>query len=134
MISRQEQKLYDALTEETNFRPLPDQLLEMVEHCNLTGEIHQEFPFICYHFHSYSYTKRQYENLCEFHVKLLDEVKEHKILSDNVSNTLLTLREPLAHSGQPEYEAKNIAYWKEIVENTSEIRFRSEFIKYLNYQ
>ncbi|SMC86887.1 hypothetical protein SAMN02787074_3502 [Chryseobacterium sp. YR221] len=94
MISSQERKLYDELTEFCNFSPLPDQLLEMVEHCNLTGEIHDEFPFICYHFHSYSYTKRQYESLCEFHVKLLDQVQYHKILSDNVANTLIVLREP----------------------------------------
>lgn len=131
MISGQEQKLYDELTEGCNFMPLPDQLLDLVEHCNLTGEIHEEFPFICYHFHSYSYTKRQYESLCDFHVKLLDEVKEYKMLSDNVANTIIVLREPLAHSGHPEYEAKNIAYWKEIVENTPKIRFRSEFRKYL---
>lgn len=131
MISHQEQKLYDELTEGCNFMPLPDKLLLMVENCNLTGVIHPEFPFICYHFHSYSYTKRQYESLCDFHVKLLEQVQQHKMLSDNIANTLIVLREPLAHSGQPEYEAKNIAYWKDIVENTPEIRFRSEFIKYI---
>ncbi|WP_312900172.1 hypothetical protein [Chryseobacterium taichungense] len=131
MISHQEQKLYDHLTRFCNFAPLPDQLLDLVEHCNLTGEIHEEFPFICYHFHSYSYTKRQYEELCEFHVRLLSKVQHHKMLSDNVSNTLLTLREPLVKSGMPDYEDKNRAYWKEIVETTPEVQGRSEFRKYL---
>jgi len=53
------------------------------------------------------------------------------MLSDNVSNTLLTLREPLVKSGMPDYEDKNRAYWKEIVETTPEVQGRSEFRKYL---
>ncbi|WP_312176416.1 hypothetical protein [Chryseobacterium sp.] len=122
MISHQEQKLYDHLTRFCNFALLPDQLLELVENCNLTREIHKELPFICYHFHSYSYTKRQYEELCEFHVKLLPKVQQHKMFSDNVSNMLLTLREPLVKSGMADYEAKSQNYRREVVETTPEFR------------
>lgn len=131
MLRKEEQQLYDKLTRKCNFRPLPIQILQMVEDCNLSGEAHPEFRYICYHFHSYSYTKRQYEALCEFHEELLPKVQEFKQLYDNISNTLIVLREPLAYSGQKEYEGKNIAYWREIVNTTPEIQLRSEFIKYL---